>query len=212
MPLQDLLISEETTNVIKVRKMPQRVLLIIGYIKSVSTPLIGFASYIAFIDLVDVIAKPLWGLLGALIIAYFTYLGVKAKGKTTVEVVGIESKVKALEVTENADIDKVNLTLEIFDRAILEAEKGRSHFTEELQTQRIHFSAQLKEARNHYEAKEAEIRESYHAKANAASELHSRTVTRLVKIEVALKNFGIQITDDAELLLPATFERRKFDG
>jgi hypothetical protein len=186
----------------KSKAMPQRMLVLITYAKTLLAPTVGVGSMWAFVEFVDITSKPVVGIVGTAIIAFFTFLATRATGRTKVEV-------RQLETTEAANADRASFGLQLFDRATQDIEKARVHFTQELSTQREHFLAELKDARKHYEDRQDEIRQSYHTKNNESSDKMAIYITRLTKIEIQLKSLGIGITDDCELILPSTFERRK---
>lgn len=195
-----------------VERMPPKLLILISnYAKGLGIPLLGWGSFLALIEGLDIANKPVWAVIGTIIIAFISYLGIRANAKTKIEVVGIQSKIKEHEISQEAALDKANITLQIFDRAMLEAEKTRTHFSEELKAQREFFSEKLLEARSHYEKREEEIREAKHAQLKDEMRISVKYITKATKMEANLKSLGIQVSEDGEITLPATFERRKPD-
>jgi hypothetical protein len=197
----------------KGKAMPQRLLILITYAKALLAPTMGIGFIWTFIELVDIPSKSIIGIVGTAIIAFFTYLATRANARTRVEVKSIESK-------ESADIDRASFGVKIFELATADIEKARLHYSEELKAQRLdffqkeqentdRFLAKQEEIRRHYESREDEIRQSYHKKNNENNDKMSKYITRCTKIEIQLKSLGITVTDDYELVLPSTFERRK---
>jgi hypothetical protein len=197
----------------KSKAMPQRLLVLITYAKTLLAPTIGISSIWAFIEFVDITSKPVIGIVGTALIAFFTYLATRTNARTKVEV-------KTIETTETANVDRANFGIKLFELATADIDKARLHFSEELKAQRADFFqkeqdnqdkflAKLDEAREHYEQRQDEIRQSYHAKNNESSDKMAIYITRLTKIETQLKSLGVGISEDCELILPNTFERRK---
>lgn len=181
--------------------MPQRLLVYYEYAKMAISPIMGFGSFIAFLQTIDSSNKPAVAIIGSIVIAFFTYLGVRATTRSRVEV-------RQIEVTKSADVDKTSLLLQIFDKAILDIDKARTHFTEELKEQRVDFFEKERESRDHYEEKENTIRQAYHDKQADFQTIIARCSNRLTKIETQLKTMGISITEDCEIIFPEGFERR----
>lgn len=182
--------------------MPHRLLILVEYGRTFLAPIISYGSYTIFLQNIDLSNKPVWAIVGIAITALFTYLGIKATTRTKVEI-------KEIDVTSSADIQKTSLLLQIFDKAVADIDKARTHFTEELKEQRIDFFAKEKESRDHYENKEQELRDVYHTRQREAQNIIDKYSTRLTKIETQLKILGITISEECEIILPDSFERRK---
>lgn len=194
---------------VRVKQMPEKAILIYTYAKSLLTPLLGYGGYLALLQSIDLEAKSLYAIIGAVIMAILSYFAVKANAAARVQVVGIESKVKEIDVTKSADIEELNIALQLFDRGMLEAKEAREFFKEASTEQRTIFLSELKEARDHYENKEAELRQSYHDRLESVSVRCNEATADLMKIRIILSNFGITIDDNLEVHFPEGFERRK---
>lgn len=198
---------------VEIKTVPHKLVVLFDYGRIALPPILGLGSFIAYIQTIDLSGKPIIAIVGSIIIAWFTYLGIKATARTRVEV-------KEIETTQTADVDKAKLLLELFDKAAGELEKARQHFAAELKEQRSdffnkeqenldRFIAKEQETREHYEKREDEHRQNFHTRLGEANTTVAKYITRCTKIETQLKTMGINVTEDCEIILPDSFERRR---
>ncbi len=207
--------------------MPQKMLILIDHARSIFAPALGIGSFIAYLQTIDFTGKPIIAIAGSIIIAFFTYLGIRANARTKVEV-------KEIETTQTADVDKAKLLIDLFNASAAELERHRQHFNEGLKEQRDSFFEKEKEQRTdffdkeketrehyekrkdemqkHFENREEELRQSYHNRLAEAGKTCEKYITRCTSIEAQLKALGIELTDRYEIILPLTLERRKPNG
>lgn len=181
-------------------KMPQRIIAIITYLKVYISPVLGLGGIFTMIEVGDLPNKPFWGILGTAVIAFFTYLGIKANAKAKVEVVGIQTKAEEHKTSESSDTNRTSLALQIFDRAMIEAENNRKHQLVALADQRDHFSSINKEDREHYEKREAMIREEKHDAINKITpEITGLRIWKSIVVSEITKKGSFTANDLVEL-------------